>query len=178
MIDVGTVFLLVMAATKGFNKGLIMAVFSFAAFIIGLAAALKLSAFAANYLMESDTVPSQWVPILAFLAVFLAVVILVQMAGKVLEKTIDITMLGWLNKAGGFMIYALMYLLMYSVILFYARQMHLISERSISESVTGSYIEPWGPWVIDGLGRLIPSFKDIFNDLQQFFGEAGEKIGK
>ncbi len=43
LIDIIVVILLVMAIFKGLRKGLIVAVFSFLAFLIGLAAALKLS---------------------------------------------------------------------------------------------------------------------------------------
>ena len=36
-------------------------------------------------------------------------------------------------------------------------------------SVTWNWLEPWGPWVLNVFSKLIPLFKDMFIDLQQFF---------
>jgi len=51
-VDVIFVILMVMALFKGYTRGLIVAVFSFGAFLIGLAAALKLSAVVAQRLQD------------------------------------------------------------------------------------------------------------------------------
>ena len=53
LIDIIAFILLLVAAFKGLRKGLIVAVFSFLAFIIGLAAALKLSTAMADYIGEN-----------------------------------------------------------------------------------------------------------------------------
>jgi len=53
LIDLIFALLLVMAIIKGYQKGFIVAFFSIIAFIIGLAAALKLSAVVAEYLIQS-----------------------------------------------------------------------------------------------------------------------------
>jgi membrane protein required for colicin V production len=53
-IDIAYLVIIALAAMKGFSRGLIMAVFSFAALFIGLAAALKLSSVVANYFKSSD----------------------------------------------------------------------------------------------------------------------------
>lgn len=116
-IDLVLVVILVMAAFKGFSRGLVMALFSFAALFVGLAAALKLSSTVANYFRDTEDIPSRWWPILAFLGVFILAALLVRMAGGLVEKTLDIASLGWVNKIGGFLVYATLYLLLYSVAL-------------------------------------------------------------
>ncbi len=175
-IDIVFMIILVMAAVKGFSRGLIMAIFSFAALFIGLAAALKLSSVAANYFKESDALPSHWWPVVAFAAVFLVAVLIVKAAGSVVEKAVQLALLGWVNRIGGFLVYAVLYTLLFSVGLFFLTQMNFLTEASKLKSVTYSYIEPWGPWTIAGLGKVIPAFKDVFADLQDFFAQAGTKI--
>lgn len=176
IIDLVCLLLLVMAAFKGFSKGLIMAIFSFVALFVGLAAALKLSSVVANYFSSLGNDQFPWWPVIAFVAVFLVAALLVRMAGSVLEKTVELAQLGWINKIGGFLVYGLMYLLLYSVVLFFARQLHLLSPETISHSRTFPLIEPWGPWTMDGLGKLIPAFRDVFEDLKTFFGKVGEDL--
>ena len=100
-VDVVCLILLIMAIFKGLRNGLIIGIFSFLAFIIGLAAALKLSAVAAEYIGSNTNIGERWIPFLAFIAVFLIVVFLVRLGAKALEGVMQIAMLGWLNKIGG-----------------------------------------------------------------------------
>jgi membrane protein required for colicin V production len=175
-IDLVLLLILVMAAFKGFSRGLVMAIFSFIALFVGLAAALKLSSTVANYFRDTEGIPSQWWPVLAFLGVFILAALLVRMAGGIVEKTFEIASLGWINKIGGFLVYATLYVLLYSVVLFFLSQMDLVSPETISKSVSYPYIEPWGPWAISGIGKLVPAFRDVFTDLQEFFGKLGNRL--
>jgi membrane protein required for colicin V production len=177
-IDLLWLFFMAMAALNGFRKGMIGAAFSFAAFFIGLAAALKLSAIVAVYLKDSFESHTAWWPVIAFILVFLVVSGLVKMAAGFVEKTLDFVMLGWINKLGGFLLYAIMYTLVLSVLLFYFDQVMHISEEVKQQSKVYAYIEPWGEWTMNALGNLIPWFKDIFRDMQEFFGKVGEDIRK
>ena len=78
LIDIVFAILLIMACIKGFQKGLIIAVFSIVAFIIGLAAALKLSTAVASWLGNSVSVNTKWLPFISFALVFFIVILLVQ----------------------------------------------------------------------------------------------------
>lgn len=174
MIDIVFLVILAMAAFKGFRQGLVLAAFSFAAFFIGLAAAIKLSAVVAVWLEESFQKPSAWWPFLAFALVLLLVSGLVRAAASVISRTLDLVMLGWINKLGGFLLYAIMYILIFSVVLFYYDQMMHIAADTKESSFVYSYIEPWGEWTMNALGKWIPQLKDVFQDMERFF----EKVGK
>ena len=85
-------------------------------------------------------------------------------------------MLGWANKVGGILLYAVLYILIFSVLLFCADQMNFIKPETKSESVTYSYIQPWGPKLMEGLGKIIPVFKGMFQDLEDFFGKVSKEV--
>ena len=76
LIDIVALVLLVIAIFKGISKGLIVALFSFLGFIIGLAAALKLSTAMAEYIGANVEVSQRWLPFIAFIVVFIIVVLL------------------------------------------------------------------------------------------------------
>ena len=99
VIDILCILLLIIATFKGLSKGLIIAVFSFAAFMIGLAAALKLSAVVANYLREHLKTDSSWLPVLSFVIVFIGVAILIRWAAKLLRGAVSCT--AWLGGSFG-----------------------------------------------------------------------------
>jgi membrane protein required for colicin V production len=174
-IDVVFLLFMVMAVIKGLRQGFIIAVFSAVAWIIGLAAAIKLSAVVAGYGREHTAISSRWLPVLAFVLVFLAVVIGVRAGAKLIEKAVDLALLGWLNKLAGVLLYAIIYTIILSVLLFYAVQLHLVATATLSSSVTYPYIRHWGPVVIDEFGKFVPWFKGMFTQLEDFFGRLGNK---
>jgi len=174
-IDLVFVFLVVLALFRGWRRGFIVAIFSLVSLFIGLAAAIKLSVVVAGWLDHSFNIAAKWLPLLSFLIVFLLVVLLVRMGAKVIESTVDWAMLGWLNKLGGIVFYLLIYIIVFSVLLFYAQKLNLIKPATLSNSTTYSFIQPWGPTAINGLGRFIPFFKGMFQQLEDFFGRfAGQ----
>jgi membrane protein required for colicin V production len=168
-IDIIFLILLVMAIYKGMQRGLIVAVFSLLALIAGLAAAIKLSAVVADYLKQNTHVPSKWLPVLAFLLVFIAVILLVRWAASLIKTAFDFAFLGWADKLGGVLLYVSIYITVYSVLLFYAANLHIISANVVSSSITYKFVEPWGPVVINSIGKVIPFFKNMFADLESFF---------
>ena len=167
---------MVLAIIKGYQKGLIIAIFSIIAFIIGLAAALKLSAVVAEYLKDSISVSAKWLPFIAFAVIFFVVIILVRLGGKLIEKAFQVVLLGWVNRIGGILLYAALYLIILSIFIFYAEKLHLLQSTAIQSSKTYHFIQPWGPVVIDNFGRLIPVFKDMFTELGDFFNSLPNKI--
>ena len=168
-IDAAYMILLALAIFKGLRKGFIIAIFSVLGFIIGIAAALKLSAVVAVKLAE-HTGAGKWLPAFSFLIVFIATAFLISLLGKLLQKTFETIMLGWVNRIAGVALYILLYSIIYSVFLFYAVQLHFIKTETTVASVVYPYLQPLAPKIIDGIGKFIPWFKDMFTQLENFFG--------
>ena len=175
-IDIIIVIALIFAVIKGYQRGLIIAIFSILAFIIGLAAAIKLSAVVAGYIGKAVNISDQWLPVISFVVVFLIVIFLIRWGAKLIEKTVQFAMLGWVNRLGGILLFVALYILIFSVILFYADQVGLLKPETKNTSVTYSYIQPWGPKVIETFGKIVPVFKGMFNDLQHFFGNVSSQV--
>jgi membrane protein required for colicin V production len=172
IIDILILVALIIAVIKGYQKGIIVAVFSVLALIIGLAAAMKFSTLVAGYIGKSVKISDQWLPVISFVAVFLVVVALVRLGAGLIQKSVQFVMLGWANRLGGILFYAVLYILIFSIIIFYAEQMDLLKPETKGASLTYSYIQPWGPIVIEGIGKVIPLFQGMFEDLQDFFGKV------
>ena len=169
IIDILFCILLVLAIIKGISRGFIVAVFSFFAIIIGVAAAMKLSFLMSAWLQQSFNISGKWLPGLSFLLVFSGVVILVRLVANLIQAAAKVAMLGWLNKLGGIVLYLFIYLFVYSILLFYLTNMNVIKEDTIASSHTYSLVEPFGHTAIDAMGAIIPFFKNIFSQLSDFF---------
>ncbi len=137
---------------------------------------MKLSVVVADYIGKAVNVSDKWLPIISFAVVFLIVVILVRLGAKFIQKSVELAMLGWVNRIGGILLYAALYILIFSILLFYAEQLSLIKPETIKESVTYEYIQPWGPRLMDGLGKIIPVFKGMFEDLEDFFDGVSKQV--
>ena len=178
ILDLVLIVILILAVIKGYQRGLIVGIFSFVAVIIGLAAAIKLSAVVAGYMGAAIKISDQWLPVISFAVVFIVVVLLIRLGANMIQKTVEIAMLGWVNRLGGILLYITIYAIVYSVILFYAEQVKLVQQDSVQKSVTYSYIQPWGPKVINGFASIVPVFKGMFTELQTFFDGVAKKIAQ
>jgi membrane protein required for colicin V production len=177
-LDLFFALVLLFAVWKGYRRGLIVGLFSLVAVIVGLAAAMKLSAVVAGYIGKTVKVSDEWLPVISFIVVFIIVVLLIRLGANAIEKTIEVAMLGWFNKLGGIVLYAIIYTVVFSVLLFYAEQVKLLQPETIRTSVCYPYIQPLGPKVINAFGKLIPLFRDMFGDLEHFFDGVAKGISK
>lgn len=169
IIDILFITCMILAAFKGYRNGLIVAVFSLAAIVIGLSAAMKLSAYVAAQLGTYASISQAWLPFISFALVMIVVIILIRLGAAAIQKMVEMVFLGWVNKLAGIALYAVIYILVLSVILFYAESLHLLDTGTIQSSRTYEFVQPWGPKVINGIGNIIPLFRDLFGSLSDFF---------
>ncbi|HEX7847396.1 MAG TPA: CvpA family protein [Chitinophagaceae bacterium] len=178
ILDIIFAILMVLAVIKGFQRGLIVGIFSLVAIIVGLAAAIKLSAVVAGYIGQAVKVSDEWLPVISFIVVFIIVVLLIRLGANAIEKAVEAITLGWLNKLGGIILYVAMYITVFSVLIFYAEKINLIKPETIEKSATYSFVQPWGPKAINAIGSVIPFFRDMFTELEDFFGGVSQNISK
>lgn len=174
-IDIIAVILGIWAIYKGIRNGLVVGIFSFLSFIIGMAAAIKLSAFTADFIGRSTNLPQRWLPFLAFISVFILTALVVRVGAKVVEGAIKLAMLGWLNRLGGIALYLFVHLLVFSIILFYSEKLQLIKEETFQSSIVYAYIQPIAPWLMKMVGTILPLFKNMFFELEQFFSSINNR---
>jgi membrane protein required for colicin V production len=176
VIDAIFIVLMILAVIKGFRNGLIVAVFSFLGIIIGLAAAMKFSTVVAGWLKASTHISAAWLPFLSFMMVMVGVILLVRLGARFIQAAVELVLLGWLNKISGIVLYAALYITLYSVILFYADKIQLIKPETFAASRTYAFIQPWGPKAINFFGAVIPFFKGMFEELSRFFETVHQTV--
>lgn len=173
-LDLLYLAILVIAAYQGYKKGFIVGVFSFFAVIIGLAAAIKLSALVAVRLGEVVNFSQKILPAISFIIVFIIVILLVRILAAIIEKIAETLMLGILNKLGGILIYLFLNTIIFSIVLFYLLNLNLLPEGIEEKSMFFPFLAYIGPRAIEILGALIPVFSNMFEILKDFFGYLGD----
>jgi membrane protein required for colicin V production len=176
VIDIIFFGILFLAVIQGWRKGLILGLFSLICGLIGLAAAVKLSSVLATHMKTGLHLTGRWLPVVAFLIVFILVLLLIRWIGHLLENLINLVLLGWLNKLAGIGLFVILYLSVYSVVLFYGTKTEFISKQAIQSSHFYSLIAPLGPSIIRFITGFIPFGQDMFTTLEGFFDKVAHEI--
>jgi membrane protein required for colicin V production len=100
-IDLIIALVLAWFAYRGYSKGLVIELVSLVALVLGIYVAMFFSDVTADFLVEYFNVGKKYLSLIAFVLTFILVVIGVVTIGRVLEKVIDILLLGFLNKLTG-----------------------------------------------------------------------------
>ena len=101
VIDIVLALIMALGFYKGFKNGLLVEVASIIALIAGLYCAFHFSDFAAIYLADLLDWNENNLNIAAFVVTFLAVLVGVNLLGKLLTKIVQVLLLGMVNKLLG-----------------------------------------------------------------------------
>jgi len=174
LLDILILIPLLLWAYQGYKKGLIISLASLAALILGLYFAFYFSDYTAGKLTEYFTISEKYLAIIAFVVTFVVVVIAVVLVGKIIQKFIDILLLGFLNKAAGAVFGILKGALYLSILFFLINYFdphhHLIKDETRNKSLFYQPVESFAPFLyswlhLDNLDLQLPLKEDIIKEL-------------
>jgi len=168
-LDIITLVLLIVFFVRGFMKGIIVAAFSVISILLGLLVALKLSQAFASWLLAHDYVSSGWAQVIAYIVLFIGVVMLVRLIARMIEKAAEGLMLGTINKLLGALLYVFLGAVIWSSLLWLGASAQIIPAQTIAESRSYGMLSGLAPWFFGIAGHLLPFVQDTFANLSQFF---------
>jgi len=159
-VDIILGIILLLAFYSGFKKGLFVTLASLIGIIAGVFGALYFSDFAGGYISNWFSWSDQTTKWVSFAVTFLAIVLVISMAGKFLTKIADFAMLGLLNKLLGGVFGTLQYAFIISVLFLFFNSSNItgyvISEEKKSESKLYGPVASLAPLIIP---RVIDKFR-------------------
>ena len=102
---------------KGFTKGIVYMVLSTAGFILGIILSVKFAFLLVPYLAHYFNLHEVQLKWLAYMLIFLGVILVMLLLSKLLYKLLKISGLGWLNRLSGALVSGLKYLFFAGLIL-------------------------------------------------------------
>jgi membrane protein required for colicin V production len=137
-IDIILGLILLFAAISGFRKGFISELASLAALILGIWGAIEFSYITTDLIEKHFNPGNDYLNIISFVVTFIVIVILVHLVGSSVNKLIELAMLGFLNKAAGFVFGIIRSALILSIILLVFdridQDVEIISQKTKTES--------------------------------------------
>ncbi len=153
-------------------KGLIVEVFSFLAFFVGLFAAIELTIpIATKFFNTSEYF--QLLTVAVFIALFLVAVLIINLGAKTIKKVVDLTFLGFLDNILGSLAGVFKWAFIVSVFfwVFDSIGVHLPAEQS-EGSMVFPIIEALGPKTFAILGEILPFLHDMMDSLKEIGGQT------
>lgn len=168
-IDIVIGILAILALIWGYRRGLILAIFSVVATVLGILLAFKFSSLVALWLGERTSISDRWLPIVAFLSVLIGVILLVRLGAKALEGMVELAQLGLLNRLAGSLLYLLLLVGVAAMICYVAAWGKLITPALANESRFIQYVQPLFIGGFRQLSQWLPGFREAFIGLEKFF---------
>lgn len=161
--DIALVIFILIGAIGGFRQGFLMELFSLAALLLGILGGFKLMGEAMVLLSDEFDINKTALPYIAFAVVFIAILIGVNLLGRLLKLSIDRTFLGTVDQAAGAGLGMLKAAFLLSVALWILSAVEMnLPEKWTDDSWLLPRIEAFAPLVTLWIGEYVPFFQDIF----------------
>jgi membrane protein required for colicin V production len=170
-LDIVAVAIVGFGFYRGFTKGFVVTLFSMIAWMIGLVAALRLTAAGSDLFRDWFDSTSAWIPIVTFVIIFVAVVILVILFAKLIDQIITVAQLGLWNKLAGGVLEGAFFLLVLSILYWMLQNGGVITPETRADSKLYATISPVAPGFFKWLGNNVPALKDLLDNLKPYFNQ-------
>ncbi|MEA1986942.1 MAG: CvpA family protein [Candidatus Marinimicrobia bacterium] len=100
-MDVVALIIIIWFVYKDYSSGLILSLFRFVGLILGIILSAKYGYYLVEFLINKFSFPEQVGQIVGYVIIFIVVLIVVQLIGNLLKSTLNVILLGWLDKIAG-----------------------------------------------------------------------------
>ncbi len=168
--DVIILVILVLGAYGGYRKGLILELIAIVAFFLAIFGGFKLLHVGMEYVSRVYDGFGSLLPFVAFLVLFVLILVVVNVAGNVLKRIIDWTPLGVVDNFAGAIVGVLKWSLLLSIFLWVMTSLdinlpdYLTNNSKILPLVTG-----FAGQVSHFISTVFPSFENFIQTLEELF---------
>lgn len=179
IIDILIVVFAVFFFVKGYRQGLIFSFFKVLAYLLGIIIAMNFSALlSAQLFKEPDGIVARIFPLLSYGILFFAVVMLVNLLGKWIQKTFSIPIVGTINRLAGGILYLGIFAFIASTFVWLGNKMEMLNDDTVNNTSLVTFVAPIAPLVFDNIGVVLPFIKNTYSDMNHFFEQLSGKIEK
>jgi len=166
-LDIILLIPLIFGAVAGFRKGLLIELIGIVAFVVAIIAGFKLMEVGITVLGDYIHGYTELLPFLSFIIIFLAIILLINMLGKLLKKAIDMTLLGGFDKAAGAVVGLLKWAIGVSILLWLCTNFGIELPGEDEELVLYPYLADLGPNIVSHLDTVLPFVQDTFDSIKE-----------
>jgi membrane protein required for colicin V production len=164
--DFVLLLILGVAGFRGYQRGFVVSLLSIVAFWVALVLAFMFLDWGVQFLDQLIDGFTGILPYLAFILIFASVAVGINILGKVLKKTLDLTLLGKFDNLAGGILAVLTWAFGISVVVWLSHNVGMeVPDGWAKGSIIYQKIEPVAPAVIDVFSEYMPFIKHLFKSI-------------
>lgn len=168
-LDIIILIPLLIGAYKGYKKGLLREIVSIVALVLAIVLGFKLLDWGIDALAPYFEDWGKFLPIAAFILIFIGVIVAVNIIGRIIKTVLDMTLLGGLDSFSGGVLGILKWAFGVSVVLWLGQSIEISVPEQMEE---GTHIYPLvasiAPYVFDAVSVYLPFIQELFDTLKSF----------
>lgn len=166
-LDIILLIPLIFGGVMGFKKGLLLELFGILAFVLAIIGGFKLMELGMSYLSDYLEGVDHLLPFISFLVIFIAIILLVNMLGKLVKKMVDMTLLGGVDKFAGAIIGIVKWAIGLSIILWLTLNFGIELPGQDEELVLYPFLADLGPNIISALDVVLPFAEEMLESIKE-----------
>jgi membrane protein required for colicin V production len=166
IIDIIILVPLVLGAIGGFRKGFILEIASLLALILAVIGGFHFLHWGISVLTNNFQLSGKFLPFLAFLLIFVAIVLFVNAVGRILKKIVQMAFLGGVDRIAGAALGALKFVFFFSLIVWVFAVFGIELPQHLQQgSILFPYVVSIAPATVELFGFVIPATSDLLDDI-------------
>jgi membrane protein required for colicin V production len=167
ILDFVILIFLALGAYSGYRQGLFISILSIVAFVLALILAFHLMDWGAQKLAGHVTELTFALPFVAFIMIFLGVILIIRGLAYLVKKTLDFTILGSVDSLAGGILGVVKTAFILSFFIWIANAFEVkVTEEWTKESKTYAFIQPMAPVAVRALDNFTPIISQTISKVQ------------
>jgi len=168
IVDLIIIAPLLIGAFYGYKKGLLLEIVALLALVIAVVGGMRLLEWSTFTLKQYITGADQWLPIIAFIIIFILIVLAVNLVGRLVKKVLDLTLFGFIDNLAGMALGVIKWAFVLSLLIWLANTFQVeLPQDQIEGSLIYPYIANIAPTTVSWAIDVLPIDDDLVAQLQQ-----------
>ena len=162
-----------MGAYRGFKEGVILEIAGFLGFFLALFGAFQLLDSGISVLSSYQEMNNGLIPVMAFIFLFIIILVSVHIIGRLLKTALHITPFGLIDNILGAFLGILKWAFGISLIFWLLSVLEIsLPEEQINNSIVVPYITKIAPVFMDLIVYVVPYFQELLSSIEVLFRQT------
>ena len=152
----------------GFRKGFILEIITLLALILGVIGGFHFLHWGMSVLSDNFQLSGRFLPFLAFVLIFVAIIAIVNAIGQALKKIIHMAFLGGIDRIAGAVLGALKFVFLFSILIWVFQVFGVEIPRHLQDdSFFYTYVVALAPATVELFSFIIPATSDLMDKISE-----------
>jgi membrane protein required for colicin V production len=167
-IDLIILIPLAFGAIGGFRKGFILEIITLLALILAVIGGFHFLHWGMSVLSDNFQLSGRFLPFLAFVLIFVAIIAIVNAIGQALKKIIHMAFLGGIDRIAGAVLGALKFVFLFSILIWVFQVFGVeIPQHLQDDSFFYTYVVALAPATVELFSFIIPATSDLMDKISE-----------